>query len=669
MAIANSDCDRDSGKGIAGQPHLRVRAVATWCIAARLMAFCLLAIVPAGQVAPAATTVPAPAAADDEVSRATGIRYRHGVAYLQAPSYPRDFAHLRYVNPNAPKGGRFRIGEMGNWDSFVDVPLSGRAVSGVATGADPGALIYDSLLNHAIDTLSDRYGRLAEGVSVAPDGAWIAFLLRPGARWHDGKPITTADFVFSFDVFTTKANPTIRQSLAPFARIEVLNAREIRYWVRPESRTQADLVLRIGGIAVLPKHYWQARDITKATLEPPLGSGPYRIGRFRTGRQVTFVRVPDYWGRDLPVNRGRYNFDEIVYDYFRDDQVLYEAVKGDLIDIREETVPVRWATGYDFPARRAGAFRTELTRLLRPAGMWWPIFWNLRKERFRDVRVREALWLLRDGVWANRVGSYGFWDVPTSVFHDSQFAHRGTPSAAELALLEPVRHLVPPRVFTQQFRLPPHQDQGLHRDNVKRALALLKAAGWVIRDNRLVHGRTGEVFRIRLLAVSPALASSFIPFISALKRVGIEATVSSPEISSWQHRSRTGDFDGGALWFLPDNTPAQLVNSTFSSRTLGQPYSPNWAGIDSPAVDKLIGDMDRARTHAEFVTALRALDRVLRWNFYYAPTMSRVNQGMVWWDRFGRAQHGRLVRGAAADIWWWDAARAARVAQFRAGGG
>lgn len=597
-------------------------------------------------------------------SPVTGITYRHGIAFLQAPSYPVDFRHFRYVNPNAPKGGRLRIGEMGVWDSFIDVPVTGRAVAGVSVSADPGSLIYDSLLSHAIDTPTDRYGRLAEGVAVAADGAWIAFKLRPGARWHDGRPITTADYVFSFDLYQTKANPTIRATVSPFARLEVLTANEIRYWVRPEARRQQDLAMRLGGLAVLPAHYWKTRDLTKSTLTPPLGSGPYRIGETKTGRRITFERVPDYWGRDIPVNRGRFNFDRIVYDYFRDDQVLYEAAKGDLIDIREETVPVRWATGYDFPAKRAGVFRTEQTRLLRPAGMWWPIFWNLRQKRFQDVRVREALWLLRDGHWANRVSSYGFWGVPNSFFYDSEFAQRGLPSAAERALLEPIRDQVPARVFQQEFRLPPHQGQGWHRDNVRRALTLLREAGWEVRDGVLRHRSTGEAFTIRLLAVSPALATSFIPYMRSLAKVGISATVASPENSSWLHRSRTGDFDGGALWFIPDNMPTLTVANTFSSRTLGQAYSPNWAAIANPAVDKLIGDIERARTYDAYVAGLRALDRVLLWNFYYAPTMSRVHQGMVWWDRFGFVRSGRLVRHAAADTWWWDTARAARVARF-----
>jgi microcin C transport system substrate-binding protein len=603
------------------------------------------------------------AARAELVSPTTGITYSHGIGYLTDPTYPADFSHFGYVDPEAPKGGRIRFGEMGNWDSFTEVPVSGRPVYGISATLEVASLIYDSLLTHALDTPSDRYGRLAKGVAVADDGAWIAFLLREGARWHDGRPISVDDFAFSFEVYSRKASPAIRMALEPFERLEILNEREIRYWVRPARRGQPSLPLRIGVMAVLPKHYWESRDVTKSTLQPPLGSGPYRIRSFKTGRQITYERVADYWGRDIPVNRGRYNFDEIVYDYFRDDQVLYEAVKGDLIDFREETVPVRWATGYNTPAVRRGDLVMELSRQLRPAGLWWPIFWNTRIPRFQDVRVREALYLLRDGNWSNRVLSHDFWDNPTSLFHDSEYAHRGTPSGPELELLEPIRHLVPPRVFTEEFTIDPEQGKGWSRETLLRALELFAEAGWVIRDNTLVDAESGEPFTIRLLAVSPALASSFIPYIQVLKKAGIQASVSAPEISSWLHRSRSGDFDGGSLAFSPDNTPALLVSNTFSSSSVGQAYSPNWAGIQDPAVDKLIGDMEQARTHEDFVAALRALDRVMMWNFYYAPTMSRTQQGLVYWNRFGRAEHDRLVRTAASDTWWWDADKAARIAR------
>ena len=603
-------------------------------------------------------------------SPVTGITYRYGIAFLEGPSYPPDFTHFRYHNPRAPKGGRIRIGEMGNWDSFVETPATGRPVAGISIFDASRSLIYDRLLSRAIDTPTDRYGKLAEGVAIAEDGAWVAFKLRPGPVWHDGTPITTDDYVFTFDVYLTKSNPGLQQAMEEFESIEVLNDSEIRYWVRPESRGDPSLVFRIGTVPVFPKHYWEAeeRDIAKVTLEPPLGSGPYRIKSFKAGRKITFERVPDYWGRELPVNTGRYNFDTIVFDYFRDDQVLYEAVKGDLIDIREETVPVRWETGYDFPAADKGIFNKELIKQLRPAGMWWPIFWNLRQERFQDVRVREALFLMQDGQWANRVLSFNYWGYPTSFFHDSELAHRDTPSELELELLEPLRDLVPPRVFTQEFVPIRHGGKGWHRENVKRALALFEEAGWVVRDCRLVNAQTEEPFEVRLLAVSPALGGSFIPFIQALKKVGIEATVNSPEISSWLHRSRTGDFDGGAVWFLPDNIPTLLASNSFSSESLNIEYSPNWAHISNPAVDKLIEVAAAAKDKALYIAAIRALDRVLMWNFYFVPTMSRTHLAMVYWDRYGFIEHGRLTRPEFYDAWWWDEEKAARTARILKGG-
>ena len=603
-------------------------------------------------------------------SPATGITYRHGIAFLEEPSYPPGFPHFRYHNPEAPKGGRIRIGEMGNWDSFVETPATGRAVAGVSIFDASRSLIYDRLLSRAIDTPTDRYCRLAKGVAIAEDGSWVAFKLRSGAVWHDGRPITTDDYVFSFDAYITKSNPGLQQAMEEFESIEVLNDSEIRYWVRPESRGDPSLVFRIGTVPVFPKHYWEAkgRDIGKVTLEPPLGSGPYRIKSFKTGRKITFERVPDYWGRDLPVNVGSYNFDTIVFDYFRDEVVLYEAVKGDLIDIREETVPVRWETGYDFPAVQKGIFKKELIKQLSPAGMWWPIFWNIRQERFQDIRVREALFLMQDAQWGNRVLGFNYWGYPTSFFHDSELAHRGTPSKMELELLEPLRDMVPPRVFTQEFAPKPYAGTGWHRENVKRALVLFEQAGWVIRDYKLVSAQTGKPFDLRLLAVSSALGSSFIPYMQALKRVGIDATVNSPEISSWLHRSRTGDFDGGAIWFLPDNVPTLLASNSFSSQSLNDEYSPNWSHISNPAVDKLIEVAAEAKTKARYVAAIRALDRVLMWNFYFVPSMSRIHVGMVYWDRYSFAKHGRLVRPGFYDAWWWDEEKAARTARILEGG-
>jgi microcin C transport system substrate-binding protein len=600
-------------------------------------------------------------------SETTGIVYQHGISYLQDLQYPADFAHFRFVDADAPKGGRIRVGEMGVWDTFNALSFTGRPVFGVSVTHENVSLIYDSLLTHAIDTPADRYGRLAQGVAVAEDGAWIAFQLRAGARWHDGRPITADDVAFTFEAYKHRANATMRQAMEPFERVEVLNDLEVRYWVREGQRGQPGLPLRIGALAVLPKHYWEPRDVSRSTLEPPLGSGPYRIGAYRPGGQITYERVDDYWGMDLPVNRGRYNFDQIVFDYFRDDQVLYEAVKGDLIDLRQELVPARWSRGYDTPAVRRGTLVKELLQLLRPAGLHWPLFWNMQVPRLQDVRVREALYLLMDARWVNRVLNHDFWDTPTSFFFDSEFAHRGPPSARELALLEPFRDRLPERVFTQEFTLNAHHGSGWHRDNVLRALALFEEAGWEVRRNVLVNVQTGEPFTLRLLTASPALAASLVPYVQVLKKVGIEARVSAPENSSWLHRSRVGDFDGNMLSFEPDNTPELFVSWFFSSSTVGQPFSPNWAGIVDPAVDALIDAVAGAASYEDYVAALRALDRVLLWNFYYVPTMSRTHHGAVYWNRFGRAEHGRLVRVAAIDTWWWDVSRAGRISDSGAG--
>ncbi|MEZ5557679.1 MAG: extracellular solute-binding protein [Pseudomonadales bacterium] len=599
-----------------------------------------------------------------DLPAAEPVQYHHGYAFLSEPAQPPDFQYMGYVNPDAPKGGRIRVPEMGTWDNFNALALGGRDVRGVAFWVRNYNYLYDSLMQPALDEPATLYGLLAEGIAIAPDGAWIAFKLRDGARWHDGRPVTVDDVVYSFEVFKHEATPTISTPLQPITGIEVIGEREVRYLVAESSRGDPILPRRLGIMPVIPKHYWAQRDVTRTTVEPPLGSGPYRIGEFSVGRWIEWQRVPDYWGRDLPVNRGRYNFDVIKVDYFRDDQVQTEAVKGNVIDVHLENVPSRWATAYDTPAKRAGVFKTDEFRLAKPAGLWWPIFWNMEQPRFQDIRVREALWLMNDFEWANRK-SYGFWGHATSFFHDSELASRGLPSPAELELLEPLRDQVPARVFTEAYHPPPNQGPGWHRDNLIRAAELLRAAGWVVRDNRLVHERTGEGFNIRFVAVSPALAGSFIPYARKLERLGITSSIKSPEISNWLYRMRSGDFDAGAVAFLPDYTPTLLVSNSFSSAAADQPYSFNWSNLRDPAVDALIGHMYKAQTWDQFVAATRALDRVLLWNFYWVPAMSKTRYALAYWDKFGRPEHGPLIRETGfVDLWWWDEARAARVAAF-----
>ena len=596
----------------------------------------------------------------------TTIDYRHGYAFLAEPKYPPDFPHFDYVNPDAPKGGMLRRHGTGSWDSFNPAALrAAQVVAGLATAAPHANFLHDSLLAEAADEPSTWYGRLADGIAIAPDGAWIAFRIRDHARWHDGRPLTVEDVAYTFKVYREDATSTISTPLEPIEAVEVIGEWEIRFRIREDARGDPLLPIQIGQVPIVPKHYWESRDISRTTVEPPLGSGPYRVGEFQVGRWIRWERVPDYWGRDLPVMRGRFNFDVMKFDYFADDRLKTEAVKGDVIDFHVENVPGYWERDYDTPAFRAGVFRREWLPVKQPWGLWWPVFWNLDQPRFQDVRVREALWLVSDFVWLNRT-NYDFFGLATSYFHGSELAARELPDAGELALLEPVREFVPPRVFTEPYQAPPNGGGGWHRDNLIHAAELLREAGWVVRDGRLVHGETGEPFHVRFVAVSPALGRSFIPFTRNLGRLGITASIKSPEISNWLYRLRSGDYDAGANWFRPSYTPTLLIFQSFHSVMADQDYSLNWPNMRDPAVDHLIEQITAAENYEDYTAAIRALDRVLLWNFYYVPGMTKTRIGAVFWDRFGQPElDGPLKREVFWDTWWYDEERAAKVASFR----
>lgn len=593
------------------------------------------------------------------------IIYQHGYAFLSDPAYPPNYQHFDYVNPDAPKGGRIRVAEMGNWDSFNPLSTKGRLAGGMGFWNRDQNLLWDSLLVPSLDEPATHYGLLAEGVAVAPDRSWVAFRLRENARWHDGTPIKVDDVVFTFEAMQETASPAIVSSFKPFT-LEVTGEREFRFLVPAYLRSDPAIPIRLGVMPVMPKHYWERRDISKTTVEPPLGSGPYRIGDFQVGRWVEYQRVPDYWGKDLAVQKGKYNFDRVKYDYFRDDQVQTEAVKANVVDVHVENVPRTWFSSYDMPAVDEGHMIKHELKLDRPAGLWWPVFWNMSQPRFQDLRVRKALWLLNDMEWGNQ-RSYDFWGIATSFFHDSELAATGLPGERELKLLEPLRDQVPPEVFTEPYRPQPNTGTGWSRENIVAAADLLKQAGWVVRDNKLVHQDTGEPFHIRFVAVSPALGASFIPFTRRLERLGIESSIKSPEISNWLYRMRSGDFDAGAVWFLPDYTPTLLIRNSFHGSEAGKAYGSNWSSLRDPAIDTIVTAIAEARTWEDYVAAVRAFDRVMLHNYYWIPQMSKTRQAIAYWNKFGMPEHDRLRRLAHIDLWWWDAEKAARVNAYNSG--
>ncbi len=591
------------------------------------------------------------------------IKYQHGYAFLSQPAYDETFEHFGYVNPNAPKAGRIRVPQMGSWDNFNPATQKGQMAGGLDFWSRDQNLLWDSLMVPALDEPATHYGRLAEGIAIADDKSWVAFKLREGARWHDGKPITADDAVFSFKFYASDASPNIVSSLKPFT-IEKINDREFLFRVPPELRTDPSIPIRLGGILILPRHYWESRDLSKTTVDPPLGSGPYKIGRFSIGQWIEFERVEDYWGKDLPVNVGRYNFDVVKFDYFQDDQIQTEAIKGNLVDIHVENVSRTWFASYDIPAVDAGHMIKKEHKLARPAGLWWPMFWNMEQPRFQDIRVRKALWLLGDADWTNR-RSYEFFEQATSFFHDSEMAASGLPSDAELKLLNPLRSQIPETVFTEAYKPQPNTGAGWSRANLLEAARLLKEAGWVIEDNQLVHGETGEPFEIRFVAVSPALGQSFIPLTTLLTRLGISSSIKSPEVSNWLNRMRSGDFDAGSIWFLPDNLPTLLIKNSFASSEAEKEYSSNWSNLKDPAIDALIDAITLAETWSDYVTAVRALDRVMLHNYYWIPALSKTRHAIAYWNNYGQPEHDRLLRLAHIDTWWWHEERANAVRAFR----
>lgn len=589
--------------------------------------------------------------------------YQHGISYVVPLKYDTDFEHFAYANPDAPKAGRIRFPVMGTFDSFNNILEKGRLAAGTPYGGTQ-QLLFERLLETAADEPASAYGRLAEGVAVDPDYRWVAFKLRADARWHDGEPLTVDDVVFSFESFKEHGSVALRTALLDLDRIEPMGEHELCFVTREGAEINPIMPFAYGAAPIHARHYWRERDISKTTLEPPLGAGPYRLREFDLGRKLTFERVADYWGRDIPVNRGRYNFDVIKFDYFRDEHIMLEAHKADVIDLREETVSKNWTTEYEFPAVEAGMFKRELRYITRVWGLWWPIFWNQSRERFQDPRVREALYLLYDFQFINRVILFGFYDYGISFFHNSPMAQSGLPTPGELELLEPFRDELPARLFTEPFTPPYSAGKGFDRSRTERALELFAEAGWRIRDGSLVHDETGEAFHIDFVFVAATLRRAMMPYIRVLNRMGITTTARAPENSDWLHRMRTGSFDGGAYLYIPDNTPGLVLRNRFGSAAANVEYSQNWAKVQDPVLDYLIDKAIQARTADDLYAATRAFDRVILWRYYFIPGMAQPGYRLVHWDKFGEVETEPLSRVPALDAWWWDEAKATRVATW-----
>ena len=573
----------------------------------------------------------------------------HGIAMHGDLKYPPDFKHFDYVNPKAPKGGTVRLEAIGTFDSFNPFIIKGSPAAGIGR-------IYESLMAGSADEPFSEYGLLAESITVPRDRSWVAFKLRAEARWHDGKPVTADDVIWTFEALITKAVPFYRGYYGDVKKVEKVDERTVRFTFG--SGTNRELPLILGQLVVLPKHYWAERDFTRTTLEPPLGSGPYRIGAFEPGRDVEYERVEDYWGKDVPVNVGRDNFDRIRHDYYRDGTVSVEAFKAGEYNYRAENSSKNWATAYDFPALRQRLVKKEEIPHDRSTGMQAFAF-NTRRALFQDRTVREALAYAFDFEWSNRTLFYGQYERTRSYFDNSELAATGLPSPAELAILGPYRGLLSKEVFTKAYKPPANDGSGRIRANLRVASKLLRKAGWNIdkTTRKLTHKATGRTMAFEVLLVSPLFERIVLPFAKNLSRLGITATVRT--VDSAQYRRRLDDFDFDVVigsWgqsLSPGNEQRDFWGSDFADR----PGSRNLMGINDPVVDALIEGVINAPDRKSLVNHVRALDRVLQWGHWLIPQWHIPYDRLVYWDRFGRPKV-TPTQGVQFDTWWIDAKKA-----------
>lgn len=575
----------------------------------------------------------------------------HALTLGDAPKYGPDFKHLDYVNPDAPKGGTINLGATGTFDSF-----NAFIIKGTAAGL-PG--LFETLTTSTDDDSLTEYGLLAESMEVAEDKSWIIFNLRPEARWHDGQPVTADDVVFTFNALIEKGNPFFRYYYGDVAGVEKLAERRVKFQFKHGGNRELPVIM--GQLTILPKHWWESRKFEEVLLEPPLGSGPYKLGKFEMGRSYTMERVPDYWGKDLPINVGTDNYDQVRITYFQDPEIQMEAFKAGTLDMRpNENSAKRWATGYDFPAVKEGRVITETIAHRNPAGVQGFIF-NLRKPLFQDRKVREALIYAFDFEWSNKALFYGQYVRTRSYFQNSEMEAKGLPSPEELKILNPLKDQIPPEVFTTEYNPPTTDGSGNARDNLAKAAALLEEAGWKVENGKRV--KDGKRFEFEFLADDPAIERFALPFAQNLERIGVTATVRVVDSAQYQSRMEDYDFDMTSEVWGQSLSPGNEQWEFWGTAAADTPGSRNTIGIKNPAVDKLIELIVNAQTREDLIIRCRALDRVLQWNYYLVPNFHLAAYRVAYWNKFGmpdKRPDPLYLYGSSA--WWIDPAKQAALA-------
>jgi microcin C transport system substrate-binding protein len=571
----------------------------------------------------------------------------HGFAMHGTPKYPADAGPPDYVNPSAPKGGSVKLGARGTFDSLHPFIVKSQPAAGITS-------IWDTLCWSSRDEASTEYGLVAETMEWPDDRSWVAFTLRPQARFHDGTPITVEDVIFTFDILKAKGAPNYAFYYHDVLKAEKTGDRKVLFTFR--DNTNKELPLIVGQLPVLPSKWWATRDFEKVSLDIPLGSGPYKVESFDVGRSIAYRRVDDWWAKDLWMNKGRNNFDVLRYEYYRDVTVQFEAFKAGEIDIRQENIARNWATAYDIPPVKDGRIqRAEIPHEL-PTGMQCFAF-NIRRDFFKDRRVREAIATMFDFAWTNKNLFYGMYKRNISFFGNSELASSGLPTPAELKYLEPLRGKIPDEVFTQEFKLPESDGTGNVRELARRALSLLKEAGWEIKDGKMIEVKTGKKLAFEMMLSDASFERVVLPYKQNLERIGIDMNVRTVDTAQAKRREDDFDFDMIVEGFGQSLSPGNEQRDFWGSKSADTAGSRNTIGIRNEAIDNLVDTLIAAPDRESLIAATHALDRVLLWSHFVVPNWHSSTAYVAYWNRFGRPAKSARYAPVAFDTWWIDEAK------------
>ena len=575
----------------------------------------------------------------------------HAVSLVGTPKFGPDFQQFDWVNPNAPKGGRVRQWALGSFDSLNPFPVKGSVAAGVS-------LIYDQLMSSSPDEETTAYGLIAEWMTHPDDHSSATFQLRDGARFHDGKPITPEDVVFSLDAIK-KASPNYAFYYKNVTKAEKTGERQVTF--RFDVKGNRELPVIVGELPILPKHFWEGtgangepRDLGKSTLEVPLGSGPYRIKEVKPGRSISYERVADYWGKDLPVNAGQWNYDEVRFEYYRDETVAFESFKAGNLDYWLETSAKNWAIAYDFAAVKNGFIRRQAVPVERSQSMQCFVL-NLRRPQFEDRRVRQAFSLAYDFEWANKNLFYDQYARVGSYFEGSELAApKALPEGRELEILNEVKDGVPPEVFTEMHKNPLNNTPDDIRANLRKAAELLKDAGWEVKNGVLTNTKTGQQMNVEFLIVSQLFERIVQPYLQNLARLGIKGTLRMVDSSQYTRRLNSFDYDIVVGTFAQSDSPGNEQRDFWGSDAASREGSMNLTGIKDPAIDKLVDHIIFSKDRADLVAATHALDRVLQWNELVVPQWYSPNVRIAYWDRYGQPKVLPGLTPGFMQVWWFD---------------